>query len=111
FAPLWSGNLAGTYRRDIGAGFAVRAALAAKYSSAYNTGSDLAPEKVQGAFWLANGSVGLDSENGWSVELWGRNLFDEQYSQVAFGAPFQTGTIGAFLGAPRMVGVTLRVTR
>ena len=111
FAPLWSGNLAGTYRRDIGAGFAVRAALAAKYSSAYNTGSDLAPEKVQGAFWLANGSVGLDSENGWSVELWGRNLFDERYSQVAFGAPFQTGTIGAFLGAPRMVGVTLRVTR
>jgi iron complex outermembrane receptor protein len=111
FAPLWSGNLASTYRRDVGAGFAVRATLAAKYSSAYNTGSDLAPEKIQSGFWLANGSVGLESEAGWSLELWGRNLFDERYSQVAFGAPFQTGTIGAFLGAPRTVGVTLRVTR
>jgi iron complex outermembrane receptor protein len=111
FAPLWSGSLAGTYRREMGNGFAMRATLAGKYSSSYNTGSDLAPEKVQSAFWLANGSVGLDSDNGWSVEIWGRNLFDERYSQVAFGAPFQTGTIGAFLGAPRMVGVTLRVTR
>jgi len=30
---------------------------------------------------------------------------------VAFGAPFQTGTLGAFLGAPRTVGVTLRLIR
>ncbi|HEX8470888.1 MAG TPA: TonB-dependent receptor [Brevundimonas sp.] len=111
FAPLWSGSLSGTYRRDIGDGFAVRATLAGKYSSSYNTGSDLAPEKVQPGFWLANGSVGLEAEAGWSVELWGRNLFDEDYRQVAFGAPFQAGTIGAFLGAPRTVGVTLRVTR
>jgi iron complex outermembrane receptor protein len=111
FAPLWSGSLAGTYRKDVGNGFAVRATLAGKYSSSYNTGSDLAPEKVQQGFWLANGSVGLDAEQGWSLELWGRNLFDEHYTQVAFGAPFQTGTIGAFLGAPRTVGVTLRVIR
>jgi iron complex outermembrane receptor protein len=111
FAPLWSGSLAGTYQRDIGAGFTARATLAAKYSSSYNTGSDLAPDKVQEGFWLANGSVALEADAGWSVEFWGRNLFDETYRQVAFGAPFQTGTTGAFLGAPRTVGVTLRVTR
>ncbi|CAN5467915.1 TonB-dependent receptor [soil metagenome] len=111
FAPLWSGSLAGTYQRDLGAGFTARATLAAKYSSSYNTGSDLAPDKVQEAFWLANGSVALDAKSGWSVELWARNLFDETYRQVAFGAPFQTGTTGAFLGAPRTVGVTLRITR
>lgn len=111
FAPLWSGSLAGTYDRQVGAGFSARATLAAKYSSAYNTGSDLAPDKVQPGFWLANGSVALEAASGWSVELWARNLFDETYRQVAFGAPFQTGTTGAFLGAPRTVGVTLRVTR
>ncbi|CAN5136202.1 TonB-dependent receptor [soil metagenome] len=111
FAPLWSGSLAGIYTRSVGAGFTARATLAAKYSSSYNTGSDLAPDKVQTAFWLANGSVALDAAAGWSVELWGRNLFDETYRQVAFGAPFQTGTTGAFLGAPRTVGVTLRITR
>jgi outer membrane receptor protein involved in Fe transport len=111
FAPLWSGSLAGTYSREIGQGLSARATLAGKYSSAYNTGSDLAPDKVQPGFWLANGSVAVDSASGWSVELWGRNLFDETYRQVAFGAPFQTGTTGAFLGAPRMVGMTLRVAR
>ena len=111
FAPLWSGSLAGTYSRDIGSGFTARATVAAKYSSSYNTGSDLAPDKVQEGFWLANGSVEVEAASGWSVELWGRNLFDETYRQVAFGAPFQTGTTGAFLGAPRMVGVTLRVRR
>lgn len=111
FAPLWSGSLAGTYERPVAAGLTARATFAAKYSSSYNTGSDLAPDKVQEGFWVANGSVALDAEAGWSVELWGRNLFDETYRQVAFGAPFQTGTTGAFLGAPRMVGVTLRVRR
>ena len=116
FAPLWSGSLAGTYERPVAAGLTARATFAAKYSSSYNTGSDLAPDKVQEGFWVANGSVAIDAQGngegaGWSVELWGRNLFDETYRQVAFGAPFQTGTTGAFLGAPRMVGVTLRVRR
>ncbi len=111
FAPLWSGSLAGTWQRPVAMGFTARATLAAKYSSAYNTGSDLAPDKVQRGFWLANGSVGIEAASGWSVELWARNLLDETYSQVAFGAPFQTGTTGAFLGAPRTVGVSLRVRR
>jgi len=111
FAPLWSGSMSGTYARDIGAGLTARATLAGKYSSDYNTGSDLAPDKVQPGFWLANGSLAIDAASGWSVEVWGRNLFDETYRQVAFGAPFQTGTTGAFLGAPRTVGLTLRVRR
>lgn len=111
FAPLWSGSLAGTWERPVASGLTARATLATKYSSSYNTGSDLAPDKVQAGFWLANGSVAIEADAGWSVELWGRNLFDETYRQVAFGAPFQTGTTGAFLGAPRTVGVTLRVRR
>ena len=112
FAPLWSGALSGSYERPLGGGLTARATLATKYSSAYNTGSDLAPEKVQQAYWLTNGSFAVsDTAAGWSVELWGRNLSDETYAQVAFGAPFQTGTIGAFLGAPRTVGITLRLAR
>lgn len=111
FAPLWSGSLAGTYERPVGAGLTGRVTLAAKYSSEYNTGSDLDPAKSQPGFWLVDGRVALASDEAWSVELWGRNLFDQDYRQVAFGAPFQTGTLGAFLGAPRMVGVTLRLIR
>ena len=111
FAPLWSGSLAGTYERSVGAGLTGRVTLAAKYSSEYNTGSDLDPAKSQPGFWLVDGRVALAKDEAWSVELWGRNLFDQDYRQVAFGAPFQSGTLGAFLGAPRTVGLTLRVVR
>lgn len=111
FAPLWSGSLAGTYERPVAAGLTGRVTLAAKYSSEYNTGSDLDPAKSQAGFWLVDGRIALARDDAWSVELWGKNLFDQDYRQVAFGAPFQTGTLGAFLGAPRTVGVTLRVMR
>ncbi|MET4685104.1 TonB-dependent receptor [Brevundimonas faecalis] len=111
FAPLWSGSLAGTYERPVGAGLTGRITLAAKYSSEYNTGSDLDPGKSQPGHWLVDGRVALARDEAWSLELWGRNLFDQDYRQVAFGAPFQSGTLGAFLGAPRTVGVTLRVMR
>ncbi len=111
FAPLWSGTLSGTYQTPIAAGYIGRVALAGKYASAYNTGSDLAPDKVQPGYWLVSGSLGLEAETGWGVDIWVRNLFDEQYRQVAFGAPFQTGTTGVFLGSPRMVGLTLRMKR
>lgn len=85
------------------------AALDARWVSEYNTGSDLAPGKEQDAFTMLNGRLGLGSMNGrWNVEVWGRNLTDETYAQVAFDQFAQTGTFGAFLGAPRTWGVTLR---
>ena len=42
-------------------------------------------------------------------ELWGQNLTDETYKQVGIDAPIQTGSWNAFLGSPRLYGVTLRV--
>jgi outer membrane receptor protein involved in Fe transport len=84
--------------------------LSGKYSSDYNTGSDLDPLKVQTGFVLVNARAGIAARH-WSVELWAQNLLDKRYVQVAFGAPFQTGTTGAFLGAPRTFGATLRLTR
>ena len=87
-----------------------------KYSSSYNTGSDLDPRKKQDAFTLVNARLSVGPEDGrYSVELWAENLFDTKYQQVAFDAPFQnvptnaTGVIDTFLGAPRTFGATLRV--
>ncbi|MDT7933761.1 MAG: TonB-dependent receptor [Sphingomonadaceae bacterium] len=61
-----------------------------RYSSGYNTGSDLEPAKYQRAFGLVNARVGLRGpKQAWSVELWAQNLFDQRYTQVAFDAPFQ----------------------
>ncbi|HTI67479.1 MAG TPA: TonB-dependent receptor [Caulobacteraceae bacterium] len=110
FAPLWSASLGAALERPVGAGLTARASADVKYSSSYNTGSDLDPLKVQTGFALVNARVGVGAADGaWRLELWAQNLFDQHYVQVAFGAPFQTGTIGAFLGAPRTLGATLRV--
>ncbi|WP_306016407.1 TonB-dependent receptor [Oceanicaulis sp. MMSF_3324] len=85
------------------------ASLDARYVSDYNTGSDLDPEKLQESFTLLNARVGLNHADGrWSIEAWGRNLTDEAYAQVAFDQFAQSGGFGAFMGAPRTWGVTLR---
>jgi len=96
-----------------------------RLTSDYNTGSDLFPQKEQEGFALFNARVGLrgPSEN-WSLELWGQNLTNVDFAQVAFNSPFQQGANSAafqdpqfpggrqifsqFLGEPRTYGVTLR---
>ncbi len=77
-----------------------------------NTGSDLAAAKIQEAYWLVNARAGLMTlDERWSFELWARNLLDEDYAQIMFDVPLQTGARGAFLGDPQSFGVTLRVQR
>ena len=54
----------------------------------------------------------------WQLELWGLNIFDQDYVQVAFDGPLQApgqptpgdplNTYNAFLGAPATYGATLR---
>jgi len=111
------------YMRPISQTLMGLASLDARWVDEYNTGSDLDPEKVQDAFATLNARLGVSSEDGrWAVELWGRNLTDETYAQVAIDAfaqgrrggagawtdPRGTASYAAFLGAPRTWGVTLR---
>ncbi len=123
FAPRWSSSVAATYERDLTESLVFRSNISAKYSSRYNTGSDLHPVKEQEGFTLVNARVGIGAtDERWTVELWSNNLFDQDYLQVAFNGPFQVDTTNpysltadnnistydTFLGAPRTVGVTLR---
>ena len=124
FAPEFSGTASFTYERPIG-NLVGRVFLGAKYSSEYNTGSDLLPFKAQEAFTMLNGRVGLGTaDDRIRVELFGQNLTDEEYNQVVFNQTLQgtafpatgaynpaadTVTYGSFLGQPRTYGVTLRV--
>jgi iron complex outermembrane recepter protein len=109
FAPEWSGSLSGTFEQPIGADFIWRANLGVKYTSEYNTGSNLALQKVQDAVTTVNARMGFgDADETWMIEAWAQNLTDEEYYQVVFDAPLQTGTFNAFLGAPRTYGLTAR---
>ncbi|MGI8611534.1 MAG: TonB-dependent receptor domain-containing protein, partial [Sphingomicrobium sp.] len=107
----------------------------ARMSGGYNTGSDLFPQKEQDRFTVVNGRIGIRGpDDSWSVELWGQNLFNKDYAQVAFNTPFQQGgattppfaagftfapfvdpafpggrqLFSQFLAEPRTYGLTLR---
>jgi outer membrane receptor protein involved in Fe transport len=109
FAPLWSGVVSAMYTVPISGSLEFRGSVNEKYDSSYNTGSDLDPRKLQGAYGLLNGRLGLGSPDGkWTIELWGTNLTNKGFYQVAFDAPFQYNQIDAFLGDPRTFGITAR---
>ena len=101
----------------------------ARHTSAYNTGSDLDLEKMQKPFTVVNGRVGIRGPSEvWALEVWGQNIFNAKYKQVAFDAFAQgscttrgaengfcspipnraTQLYAAFLGEPRTFGLTLR---
>lgn len=113
-APEWTATTAFTYERPIFNGsMMLLAYMDARYVGDQNTGSDLRPSKEQPSYTLVNGRIGLgDINEHWSFELWGRNIFDQEYAQIMFDVPLQLGTAGptqgAFLGDPRTWGVTLR---
>lgn len=114
---LWSTGLRGLFYID------------GRYSSSYNTGSDLDIEKMQKGYEVFNGRVGISgNDDMWSLEFWAQNMFNRKYKQVAFDAPLQgscterganagycspvprtsTQLFGAFLGEPRTFGMTFR---
>jgi outer membrane receptor protein involved in Fe transport len=96
-----------------------------RYQSEVNTGSDLDLEKEQDGFLVVNGRIGLMADDRrWSVELWGQNLFNKRYQQIAADLPLQGGgtyrQVAAglaptanplfltFPAEPRTYGVTVR---
>lgn len=96
-----------------------------RFQSELNTGSDLLPEKFQQGVMLVNARLGITgADNGWGIEFWGQNIFNQDYRQVVAGAPIQgSGSIAslragglspadslfiAFPAEPRTYGVTVR---
>lgn len=114
------------YSPDIGSnGLSGLIYVDGRLQSDTNTGSDLDAEKVQDGFLVVNGRIGLfGPDKKWGIELFGQNLFNKKYQQIAADAPLQgSGTFNgvqsglqatanqlfiAFPGEPRTYGVTLR---
>jgi outer membrane receptor protein involved in Fe transport len=117
FSPLWSGVLSATYQVPLSSSLTLRMSADEKYSSSYNTGSDLDPIKLQGSYGILDARIGIGPPDGnWVFEVWGQNLADKGYFQVAFDAPFQglavpgfNNQIDSFVGDPRTFGATIRV--
>ena len=111
-APEWVGTTSFTFTPNIGTtGMKGLFFVNARMTGDYNTGSDLTYGKEQDGFIVVNGRVGLTNiADRFAIEGWVQNLFDEDYTQVAFNTPFVAPqqTYSAFLAEPRTYGVTLR---
>ncbi len=112
FAPRWSGSLAATLDTDFIGDWEARWNTSLRYTSRYNTGSNLDPQKDVDELVLVNArAVFLSDDSPISLELWAQNLTDEDYFQVAFDTPLQGSAgsaIAAFLSSPRTYGATIK---
>jgi outer membrane receptor protein involved in Fe transport len=128
-APRWVTTASASWTPDIGSsGLSALFYVDSRMTSDFNTGSDLYPEKVQDGFMVVNARIGLRGrDQRWAIEFWGQNIFNEEYTQVAFNSPLQSsspntqsvGQLGrfgtmsnqlfsAYLAEPRTYGITLR---
>ncbi len=69
--------------------------------------SDAFPE-IERDIGTLNASMGLDFNNGFSAQLWARNLNDDEYFIGAGNGVAQGGTIVSVLSEPRTYGLTVR---
>ena len=111
-APAWVATSSLTWTPDIGtSGMKGLFYINARTTSDYNSGSDLLYGKEQDGYTLVNYRVGLTNiADRFAIEGWVNNLFDQNYTQVAFNTPFvaEQQTYSAYLAEPRTYGVTLR---
>ncbi|MGB3739683.1 MAG: TonB-dependent receptor [Pontixanthobacter sp.] len=111
-APEVTATSSMTWTPDIGdTGMRGLLYVNARLTSDYNTGSDLLYGKEQDGFFLVNARAGVTNiADRFAIEGWVQNLFDKDYTQVAFNTPFVAPqqTYSAFLAEPRTYGITVR---
>jgi outer membrane receptor protein involved in Fe transport len=106
-APRWAGSLGANASHPLNESIAVTARAALQYTGRVYT--DTSSYYQIGSVTLLNAGLGIESVNrNWSAEAWCLNCADRRYYIFTFPVPLQIGTQGAYVGAPRTFGLTLR---
>ena len=103
----WSTNTSGTYNfAAFGAMGYVRVehVYEDEVQVVENVSADIASREVS----MFNASAGLTWSNGFELNLWGRNLNEDEYLQSAFPSVAQAGSFSGYPNQPRTYGLTLR---
>jgi len=112
-APEWVGNLTAQYMAGLGAtslDWFVRGEYVYRGSSlSHPVGDGGDPLQEIGSYGLVNASVGLQSDSGWDITLWGKNLTDKDYFTNISRAPVgsEPDYVIARIGMERSYGVNL----
>ena len=102
FAPPWSANLDAEYRFQTGK--SIKPFVGGSVTYRARTFADLGenPDFRMPSYTLLDARIGLESENGWRLSIYGRNLTDEYYWNSVASAG--DGAV-RFTGQPRTYGV------
>ncbi|WP_029915938.1 TonB-dependent receptor [Caulobacter sp. UNC358MFTsu5.1] len=104
YSPKFQGGLTAMFDHEVGDGLRLKAALNGRWQGKSSADLEGNPLFAIDGYGLVNGSVGLASDKGWELQVWGRNLTDEYYwSAVSSNA----NTVVRFPGKPSTYGATL----
>jgi iron complex outermembrane recepter protein len=107
----WAVSFGGEYSRDARvAGYQgqVFGAFDTSYRSDFSSSASASRYLVVDSYTLANARAGFRWNDGWSITVWARNLFDMNYYEQLTAAPGNSGFYVGQVGDQRTVGVTLR---
>lgn len=108
-APRWAANLDADLFHPLNVQVALTGRASVQFTSRVYLQSTAQQTDIdQGSVTLLNGSLGIASiGRSWRLDAWCMNCADQRYYTVTFAVPLQTGTYGAYVGAPRTFGLTL----
>jgi outer membrane receptor protein involved in Fe transport len=112
--PETSTSLSGLYENTLTNGWDIFARADWQYESDNDFFDDPAAEAlVRSGNWtreqnLVNASLGFTTDTGLGVNLWGRNIFDEQFITTAFPSVAQAGSVSGYPSQPATYGITLK---
>lgn len=95
-----------TYNFDIGNGVTGFVRSDYLYESEAQIAENVPPELTREVGSL-NASLGIDTDSGLAIQLWVRNLNNDEYFLSAFPPPVQGGSFSAYPNQPRTFGATV----
>ena len=84
-------------------------AVDGSYRSEFSSSPSASKYLVVGGYGLLNARVGFRWTDGWTVQVWSRNLLDAEYFEFLNAQPGNSGLYVGLPGDPRTVGVTLKL--
>lgn len=111
-SPDLTYNLTARYERDLGgSGLSGFGQLAYAWRDETLTAQDQDPRSLQESYGLLDGALGIsDPDQGWTLTLFAKNITDENYAELIFDTPFDSGSATALGGQSQFVGFNAQRT-
>ena len=107
-APKHTFTLGGNYEYELANGYSLRMQATYVYRSQHFFNNDNLPGEEQDAYSIVNAAIGLHApDDAWYGEIFGSNLFDEEYVIDIGNNGKSFGLSTAIRGEPRFYGVRL----